>query len=102
MLSRLQNNYRILSDALESFAREFERRDYTALEQLLGPSSGPQDEPVFEKTFEEKRMLISVDLIDKYENGDIHIVLNIDGLPTLLGIKPSWQFYKRRDGSTYY
>ncbi len=36
------------------------------------------------------------------KNGTVAVSIDADGLPTILGIKPSYHFYKRPGGSIYY
>jgi hypothetical protein len=43
-----------------------------------------------------------IDRWQKAPNGDLTICIDAKGLPTLLGVKPSYQFAKRADGSVYY
>ncbi len=92
---KLQENYQILWQEVEKFGKEYERKSYTEI--LSSPAKTiiinlPEDQPIS----------FSIDAYHVEKNGTIAVCIDADGLPTLLGIKPSYHFYKRPDGSIYY
>ena len=92
----LIRNYQILRQEVDKIGKEYEQKSY---EELLS-----KNEPTiltvttaagFKLTFVAEAYYLQ-------KNGTICFCIDADGLPTLLGIKPSYNFYKRSDDSVYY
>ena len=49
-----------------------------------------------------QQVTFTIDCWEKKPNGDLIISIDSRGLSTLCGVKPSYQFAKRIDGSVYY
>jgi hypothetical protein len=48
-------------------------------------------------------VIFQIDRCDRLPNQDLCICIDAKSkLPTWFGIKPSYRFFKRRDGSVYY
>ncbi|GBF79648.1 hypothetical protein [Aphanothece sacrum] len=92
---QLKHNYQLLKQAVETVGKEFEQKSYLELLQ-------PAEELFTVKMFEEHYLTFSGEAYHLKKDGTICFCLDVDGLPTLFGIKPSYHFYKRRDGSVYY
>ena len=91
-----RRNFQLLRDIANQIGKEYERMPYDVLADPSQPIS-------CEREVEGLLVSWTADVIRKKENGDIDF--NIDfyaALPTLLGIKPAYRFWKRRDESIYY
>ena len=96
MFAKLRSNFALLRRAGNVIGPEFEALPY---ERLLRPA----EELSGEREFEGVRVQYSAEAYRVDRNGDIAFCIDIHAkLPTLLGIKPSYQFKKRRDGTVYY
>jgi hypothetical protein len=93
--ARLRANWQILRRAADTFGAEYEQMSYAALQQSAEMLSG-------QRVFEGHTLLIAAEAYDKKANDDLCFCVDVSGLPTLLGIKPSYHFFKRPDGSVYY
>ena len=92
---QLFRNYRMLKKALIAAAPEFEGLPY---DELLVPA----EKAGAKKTVDGKDLLFSVRQNRLEKNGDICVCIDAEGLPTPLGVAPSWRFHKRKDGTVYY
>ena len=94
-LNRRRKNVALLKRALETVGPEFESRPYDDL-QL------PAEELSIEREFEGVTLNFSAEAYNTKKNGDLCFCIDAGGLPTFPYAGPSWHFYKRSDGSTYY
>ncbi|WP_107668179.1 hypothetical protein [Cyanothece sp. BG0011] len=92
---KLRENYQILWQEAEKIGKEYEQKSYT---EILSSSA----KTVIINLSEEQQISCSIDAYHVEKNGTIAVCIDVDGLPTLLGIKPSYHFYKRPDGSIDY
>jgi hypothetical protein len=92
---KLLRNYGTLKKVLIETAPEFEGLPY---ETLLVPSA----ETSYKRTVDGRDLLVAVRQQRLLKNGDLLLLVDVEGLPTLMGIAPSWRFHKRKDGSVYY
>jgi hypothetical protein len=95
-LARYQDNWRTLRQAVHAVGAELEQWPYDALDR------NAEDQPVIRRQHGEAELQFWIDRWQKAPNGDLTICIDAKGLPTLLGVKPSYQFAKRADGSVYY
>jgi hypothetical protein len=95
-LSTYRENWRILRRAVNALGSECEGWEYDRLDKAA------EEQPAIERTCEGRKISFQIDCWDKKSNGDLWMCIDAFGLPTLLGVKPTYQFAKRIDGSTYY
>lgn len=89
-------NYEFLRAAGESVGREYEAKCYDELRR-------PAEELSTTRIIDGVEVFFSAEAYEVKPNGDVCFCVDVDArLPTLLGVKPSYQFVKRRDGSVYY
>jgi hypothetical protein len=91
-----RENWRILRRAVHALGSECEGWEYGRLDKAA------EEQPAIERTCEGRKVRFQIDCWDKKTNGDLLMCIDAFGLPTLLGVKPTYQFAKRMDGSTYY
>lgn len=89
-------NWYVLRDALNDVGAECENWSYEQLDRCA------EEQPTLERKVEGATVHFTIDRWDKRPNGDLVISIDVGGLPTLGGVKPSYQFAKRVDGSVYY
>lgn len=89
-------NWYVLRDALNDVGAECEKWSYDQLDRCA------EEQPLLEREVEGATVCFTIDRWDKRPNGDLVISIDADGLLTLGGVKPSYQFAKRVDGSVYY
>jgi hypothetical protein len=92
---QLRQNYEILQREVQKLGLEYEQKSY---EELLRPA----EENFRVKMIDDRQITFSAEAYDRLKDGTISFCIDVDGLPTLWGIKPSYHFYKRPDGSVYY
>lgn len=92
---QLHQNYEILQQEVQKLGLEYERKSY---EELLRPA----EDHFTVKIIDAREITFSAEAYDRLKDGTICFCIDADGLPTLWGIKPSYHFYKRPDGSVYY
>lgn len=94
---RLEANYALLRQVLDAEALKIEAMSYEALQQ-------PAEVLSFSRELNGQVYYFSLEAIQTLKNGDLEICIDIgaDDLPTKWGVKPSYHFYKRPDGSIYY
>lgn len=92
----LRRNYEILRQEVDKIGREYEQKSY---EELLG-----NVEPTIltVTTAAGVKLTFVAEAYHLQKDGTICFCIDADGLPTICGIKPSYSFYKRPDGSVYY
>jgi hypothetical protein len=90
------NNWRQLRRIADGLGAEFEALPY---EELCGPSDGFSGE----RTVDGVTVQYSVHVREIDPSGDAHVWIDVDApLSTWFGVKPSYQFVKRPDGSVHY
>ena len=92
---KLQDNYETLLTEVNKVGKIYERKSY---EELLLPA----EQNSIEITIGDRTLYFSAEAYNIKSDGTLCFCIDADGLPTLWGVKPSYQFYKRRDGSVYY
>jgi hypothetical protein len=91
------NNWALLRAETDRIGAEIEQWSYEALDRAA------EEQLPIEKNVGEWVVHFQVDCYDKLPNGELAICVDAHGgPPTLLGVKPSYRFFKRRDGSVYY
>lgn len=101
MIARLiqtyQRNWMMIRTEINRIGAEVEQWSYDSLAQPAEKQS------VIECLVGERAGYCQVDCYDTHPNGDLAVCIDFHGgPPTLFGIKPSYCFFKRRDGSVYY
>ena len=98
--AQLKKNYGILRRAVNVIGEEFEIKTQEELSQLLNNEHATYE---FSRIFEGLELYFDLQECgpDK-KTGCPGYNLNIYGIPTLLGVKPGYHFYKRSDGSVFY
>ncbi|MEA5533672.1 hypothetical protein [Crocosphaera sp. XPORK-15E] len=91
----LHQNYQILQEEIDKIGKEYEQKSY---EELLNSD----EKNIIITTADHLEISLSVEVYNVQKDGTICICIDADGLPTIFSIKPSYQFYKRPDGSVYY
>ena len=94
--SKYLQNWHTLRREVNAVGAELEQWPYEALDQ------DAEDQPVIHRHLQGTELSFHVDRWKKAASGDLTICIDVKGLPTLLGVKPSYQFAKRTDGSVYY
>ena len=79
----------------EKIVREYEKRSY---QEILSSEA----KTVIINLSDDQKITFSMDAYHIKKNGTVAVSIDADGLPTILGIKPSYHFYKKSDGSVYY
>ncbi|MDJ0579132.1 hypothetical protein [Crocosphaera sp.] len=92
---KLQENYQILWQEAEKIGKDYEKRSYQEI--LSSPAK-----TVIINLADNQQISCSIDAYDVQKNGNVAVSIDAAGLPTILGIKPSYHFYKKPDGSIYY
>ncbi|MEL4897442.1 hypothetical protein [Crocosphaera sp. Alani8] len=92
---KLRENYQILWQEAEKIGREYEKRSY---QEILSSEA----KTVIINLSDDQKITFSMDAYHIKKNGTVAVSIDADGLPTILGIKPSYHFYKKSDGSVYY
>jgi hypothetical protein len=96
-IDRYRSNYALLRRAADEAGRRFERKPYHEL------AGGRADESGGEFAFEGVPVRYSAYSVEVHKKGDVRFCIDVTAeLPTLLGVKPSYEFWKRPDGSVYY
>jgi hypothetical protein len=97
LLARYSRNYQLLQEAAETLGTEYERNAY---EELCG---GSLDGSHGEWKYKGVAVSYTAYSFNVKKNGDVGFCIDLSAkIPTFLGIKPSHQFYKTRDGHVYY
>ena len=95
MFDKYKRNWAILRREIMTEGARFERMSY---DQLLRPA----EEISTSRVVDGVELFFSAEAYNIDSAGVIHFCIDVSGLPTFLGIKPSYQFKKRRDGSVFY
>lgn len=90
------HNWRLLRAAVNAVGAECENWPYEKLDR-----EAEEQGPV-ERMIDDRSVTFTIDRWEKKSNGDLIISIDADGLPTIAGVKPSYQFVKRVDGTVYY
>jgi hypothetical protein len=96
-LGRRRRNFAFLRRVGEIVGREYESMPYEALTKSA-------EELSTERVVDGVRLFFSAEAYQTKANGDLCFSIDVDArdLPTLLGVRPSYHFYKRPDGTVYY
>jgi hypothetical protein len=88
-------NYRWLAAIAAEIGEDWEGKAYGELFAA--------DETFGQLHREGRAIAYTVNVFDQLRNGDLGVCIDLHSdLPTPCGILPSYQFYKRPDGSVYY
>jgi hypothetical protein len=94
--ARLEQNRAFLRRVADEIGAEFETKSY---EELRDRGA---EEFSSERIVDGITITYSGEAYKTLKNGDLTFCVDVDGLPTPWGIKPSYHFHKRPDGSVYY
>lgn len=89
-----RENYDILRREVEIEGKRYEKMSYEELQK-------PPEELSCSRVVNGVELFFSAESYNTKPNGDLCFCVDVDGLPCLF-VKPSYQFYKRKDGSVYY
>jgi hypothetical protein len=89
-------NWRLLRQAVNEVGSECEKWHYEVLDRPA------EWQPSLVRIIGGQQVTFTIDCWEKRPNGDLFISIDADGLSTLAGVKPTYQFAKRIDGSVYY
>ena len=92
----LERNDHVLREVLNQEGMRIEALPYEALRDQAAEVLS------FAKTLDGRELHFSLEAYAVKANGDLAVCVDISGLPRRWGIKPSYHFYKRMDGSVYY
>ena len=92
---KLLENYEVLQHEVNKIGKVYEQKSY---EELLLPA----EQNSTEIRAGDRTLYFSAEAYHIKPDRTLCFCIDADGLPTLWGVKPSYQFYKRRDGSVYY
>jgi hypothetical protein len=97
LLQHYQSNWTLLRSVLDWVGAEVEQWSYDTLDRSA------EEQPPIERIIKGLPVYFQIDCYDKLPDGDLAISIDAHGgPPTLFEIKPSYRFFKRRDGSVYY
>src|SRR3954447_13914851 len=96
LFTRYRKNWRTLRRAVNEFGEECENWCYEELDRYATKI------PVVVRIVDGAKIEFGIELWEKKANGDLRISITADGLPTMLGVKPAYDFVKRMDGAVYY
>ena len=93
-LARYQRNWRLLREATDAVGREVEAWSYETLDRAA------EHQPSIERVVGGRTVSFQIDCVGVGPDGELRISIDAHGgPPTLLGIRPSYVFVKRRDGT---
>ncbi len=92
---QLKENYRILQQVVDLVATEYQQKPY---EDLLLPA----EHLSMIRVINGQEFYFSAEAYTLLKDGTLCFCIDVKGLPTLFGIKPSYHFYMRPDGSIYF
>lgn len=96
-LQKYRSNWQLLREECDRVGRQVEQWSYESLNQAA------EEQPAIEGWVAGVLVRFQVDCYTTLSNGDLAISVDTyGGLPTLFGMKPSYQFFKRPDGTVYY
>src|SRR5579863_3650757 len=90
-----QQNLKAMRQAVEIIGKEYEQKPYDEL--LL-----PAEQGSTKRVFDGHMLSFSAEAFNVNKDGDVGFCVDAAGLPTLFEVKPSYQFWKRKDGSIHY
>ena len=97
MLTKLRRNFHELRSALDPIGQRYETCDYADL------AGGVLDQSTGEIEVDSMPAYYSAYSVETNADGDVHFTIDlVSELPTWFGVKPSYDFWMRRDGSVYY
>ncbi|MEA5508675.1 hypothetical protein VB715_02750 [Crocosphaera sp. UHCC 0190] len=91
----LRRNYQILQEEVNKIGEKYEQKSY---QELLNS----EENNIIITIADHLEISFFVQVYNVQKDGTLCICIDANGLPTLFSIKPSYQFYKRPDGSVYY
>jgi hypothetical protein len=95
-VERRRRNWALLRAAAGAVGAEYEAMSYEQLCKSAGVLST-------ERVIDGIRVFFSAEAYHTKRTGDLCVSVDVDAaVPTFLGIKPSYHFYKRSDGTVYY
>jgi hypothetical protein len=95
-LTQRRQNRDFLQRVANEVGKEIEDWSY---EMLFRPA----EEISFDRLIEGVSVSFSIEAYEKNGAGDLHVCIDVDAkIPTLSLASPSYVFWKRIDGSTYY
>jgi hypothetical protein len=89
-------NWHLLRTAVDEVGAECEKWRYDVLDRPA------EMQPTLVRLINGREVTFSIDCWEKRPNGDLIISIDANGLSTLAGVKPTYQFAKRTDGTVYY
>ena len=97
MLTQFRKNFRSLRLALEKIGHRYEESEYADL------AGGSLDQSAGELHIDGMPAYYSAYSMETNPDGDVHFSIDLfSELPTWFGVKPSHEFWMRRDGSVYH
>jgi hypothetical protein len=97
LVNRYRDNWKLLREESNRVGAEVEHWPY---EKLHRPA---EEHPPIERMVAGVSARFQVDCYNVLAGGELAICVDAHGGPsTFLGIKPSYHFFKRRDGSVHY
>lgn len=97
MIPRHRAHWALLRAETDRVGREVESWPYDRLDRAA------EEQPPLRSVVAGVPVSFQVDCYRTLDNGDLAVCVDAVGGPsTVLGIKPSYRFYKRRDGSVYH
>lgn len=96
LIPKYRRNWQLLRHAVNEVGADCEQWSYDELDKAA------EEQPFIEQPIEGGTAKFNIDCWEKKPNGDLLICVDAEGLPTFMGIKPSYVFAKRPDGSVYY
>ena len=97
MITELGKNLQHLRTALDPIGQLYETSDYADL------AGGDLDQSTGEIAVDGMPAYYSAYSVETNAEGDVHFTIDLfSELPTWFGVKPSHDFWMRRDGSVYY
>ncbi len=96
-LSKRRNNLKFLRRVSGEIGKEIEAWTYESLSQ-------PAEEISFSRQIDGILVYFSIEAYERNESGDLHVCVDVEALiPTFPYMKrPSYVFWKCRDGSVHY
>lgn len=93
-IKKRQLNFAVLRREVEIEGKKFEKMNYEELKK-------PAEELSTSRVVDGVEIHFSAEAYNTKDNGDLCFCIDANGLPCLF-IKPSYQFFKRKNGTVYY
>ena len=92
-----RSNWALLRAATDDVGAEVERWAYAELDR------DAEEQAPIERRVAGRPVVFTIERIGRRRDGDLHLCIDARGGPrTLLGVKPSYVFFKRPDGTVHY